>query len=74
LFIPVCQSLEERVQIFPLRGPQLGAIVLPDMVSVPSAGEAFDETGTLVAARPAGRLRTVAERLVEMAEMTSPRT
>ncbi len=53
-------------------GPQLGAIVLPDMVSVPSAGEAFDETGTLVAARPAGRLRTVAERLVEMAEMTAP--
>jgi NAD(P)H-dependent FMN reductase len=48
-------------------GNALGALMVPEMVSIPAASEAFDETGKLVAERPAKMLKTVAERLVEMA-------
>jgi NAD(P)H-dependent FMN reductase len=46
----------------------LTALMVPEMVSVPTASEAFDETGKLAAERPAKMLKTVAERLVEMAQ------
>jgi NAD(P)H-dependent FMN reductase len=46
----------------------LGTLMVPEMVSVPAASEAFDESGKLVAERPAGMMKTVAERLVDMAE------
>jgi NAD(P)H-dependent FMN reductase len=49
----------------------LGTLMVPEMVSVPAASEAFDETGKLTAERPAKLLKTVAERLVEMAETFS---
>ena len=45
----------------------LGTLMVPEMVSVPAASEAFDDAGRLVAERPAGMLKTVATRLVEMA-------
>lgn len=45
----------------------LGTLMVPEMVSVPAANQAFDDAGKLVAERPAGLLRTVAERLVDMA-------
>ncbi len=45
----------------------LGTLMVPEMVSVPAASSAFDEAGNLVAERPAAMLKTVSERLVEMA-------
>ena len=46
---------------------QLTATVIPEMVSVPGAGNAFAEDGTLTAERPAGMLTKVAKVLVETA-------
>lgn len=46
----------------------LGALMVPEMVSVPAASDAFDENGKLTAERPAKLLQTVAERLVAMAK------
>lgn len=46
----------------------LGTLMVPEMISVPGANQAFDEAGKLTAERPAGLLKTVAERLVEMAK------
>jgi chromate reductase, NAD(P)H dehydrogenase (quinone) len=46
----------------------LGTLMVPEMVSVPGAHQAFDEAGKLTAERPAGLLKTVAERLVAMAK------
>ena len=46
----------------------LGTLMVPEMVSVPGANQAFDEAGKLTAERPAGLLKTVAERLVSMAK------
>ncbi|MEJ8572686.1 NAD(P)H-dependent oxidoreductase [Microbaculum marinum] len=45
----------------------LGTLMVPEMVSVPAASQAFDDSGRLVAERPAAMLKTVAERLVAMA-------
>lgn len=45
----------------------LGTLMVPEMISVPAASQAFDENGKLVAERPAGLLRVIAGRLVEMA-------
>ena len=46
----------------------LGTLMVPEMISVPGANQAFDEAGKLTAERPAGLLKTVAERLVAMAK------
>lgn len=46
----------------------LGTLMVPEMISVPAANTAFDESGNLVAERPAKMLTTVAERLVSMAK------
>ncbi|TCT11941.1 NAD(P)H-dependent FMN reductase [Tepidamorphus gemmatus] len=45
----------------------LGALMVPEMVSVPAAASAFDAEGRLIAERPMAMLRTVSQRLVEMA-------
>lgn len=47
---------------------QLSALIVPEMVSVPAAHQAFDDAGTLTAERPAAMLKTVAGRLIEMAQ------
>lgn len=47
----------------------LGTLMVPEMVSVPAAMNAFDDSGKLIAERPAGMLRIVAERLVKMADL-----
>lgn len=46
----------------------LGTLMVPEMVSVPAASSAFDADGRLVAERPMAMLRTVSQRLVEMAK------
>lgn len=46
----------------------LGTLMVPEMVSVPAASSAFDAHGRLVAERPMAMLRTVSQRLVEMAK------
>jgi chromate reductase, NAD(P)H dehydrogenase (quinone) len=44
-----------------------GALVIPDQVSVPRAGEAFDERDNLKDEATAASLKTMARRLVELA-------
>jgi chromate reductase, NAD(P)H dehydrogenase (quinone) len=46
---------------------QLAALLVPEMVSVPQAMNAFGEDGKLTAERPVAMLKSLAERLVEMA-------
>lgn len=43
----------------------MGALILPQMVSVPGAAKAFGEDGSLSEERPAKMLKGVAERLVQ---------
>jgi chromate reductase len=45
----------------------LGAIVIPEKIEVPVAGEAFDESGNLAAEEPAYFLKSLCKNLVEMA-------
>jgi NAD(P)H-dependent FMN reductase len=47
----------------------IGALVIPEMISVVNADRAFDEQDNLVDPRSAGRLRAVADKLIEMARM-----
>ncbi len=47
----------------------IGALVIPEMVSVTNADRAFDEQDNLIDPRTAGRLRAVADKLIEMARM-----
>lgn len=51
---------------------QLSAIVIPQMVSVPAAANAFDDIGVLTAERPAAMLKTTAAALVEAARRFVP--
>lgn len=44
-----------------------GAYVVPDQISVSKAGEAFDDAGHLIAEVPAKLLKTISQRLVELA-------
>jgi NAD(P)H-dependent FMN reductase len=47
--------------------PGLGAIVIPEKIEVARAGEAFDESGNLVAEAPAKLLKALCKHLVELA-------
>ena len=47
---------------------QLGAVVVPQMVSVSKAHEAFDDDGSLKDERSAGFLRTLSAKLVKLAQ------
>jgi hypothetical protein len=47
--------------------PGLGAIVIPEKIEVGRAGEAFDESGNLVAEAPAKLLKDLCKHLVELA-------
>ena len=47
---------------------QLGAVVVPQMVSVSKAHEAFEEDGSLKDERSAGFLRTLSAKLVKLAQ------
>src|SRR5581483_1956722 len=47
----------------------IGALVIPDMVSIANADRAFDEQDNLIDPRALGRVRTVADKLIEMARM-----
>ncbi|MBX7247548.1 MAG: NAD(P)H-dependent oxidoreductase [Caulobacteraceae bacterium] len=51
---------------------QLGATVIPQMVSVSRAHEAFEEDGSLKDERSAGFLRTLSARLVKLASAIEP--
>ncbi|MCC2111275.1 MAG: NAD(P)H-dependent oxidoreductase [Hyphomicrobiales bacterium] len=52
----------------------LGALVLPEQISVPHAAKAFDDHGEFVDVRLRGLMRSVAGRLVEAAEMFADRS
>jgi len=45
----------------------MGAIVIPEKIEVPLAGEAFDESGNLAAEEPANSLKSLCKNLVEIA-------
>jgi chromate reductase, NAD(P)H dehydrogenase (quinone) len=46
-----------------------GALVIPEQVAVPRAGEAFDENDNLKEEAPAAAMKAMARRLVELAAM-----
>lgn len=51
---------------------QLGAVVIPQMVSVSRAHEAFDDDGTLKDERSDGFLRVLSAKLVKLASVIEP--
>ena len=51
---------------------QLGAVVIPQMVSVSKAHEAFEDDGSLKDERSAGFLRTLSAKLVKLAQGVEP--